>query len=109
MRLLQRQLVEQRGMTYLDLRPQFTNPDGSYTDSFTDATGTVVRLRGRDGISFFKAGNNRMGELVLAAIVAGDVRTTGRFSKASTMSLALSIALPSACDHTPFFRVASRL
>ena len=69
---LQRQLVEQRGMTYLDLRPQFTNPDGSYTDSFTDAAGTVVRLRGRDGISFFKAGNNRMGELVLAAIVAGE-------------------------------------
>jgi hypothetical protein len=69
---LQKQLVEQRGMTYLDLRPQFTNPDGSYTDSFTDVAGTAVRLRGRDGISFFKAGNNRMGELVLAAIVAGE-------------------------------------
>lgn len=70
---LQKELVEQRGMTYLDLRPQFTNPDGSYTDSFTDATGTVVKLRGRDGISFFKAGNNRMGELVLAAITADEV------------------------------------
>lgn len=69
---LQKELVEKRGMTYLDLRPQFTNADGSYTDSFTDATGNVVKLRGRDGISFFKAGNNRMGELVLAAIVAGE-------------------------------------
>jgi hypothetical protein len=69
---LQKELVERRGMAYLDLRPQFTNPDGSYTDTFTDATGNAVKLRGRDGISFFKSGNNRMGELVLAAIVAGE-------------------------------------
>lgn len=69
---LQKDLVERRGMTFLDLRPAFTNPDGSYTDSTTDGAANIIKLRGRDGISFFKAGNNLMGEKVLAAIAAGE-------------------------------------
>lgn len=69
---LQKDAVEKRGMTFLDLRPKLTNPDGSYTDSTTDGQANIIKLRGRDGISFFKAGNNLMGEQVLAAIVAGE-------------------------------------
>lgn len=69
---LQKDLVEKRGMTFLDLRADFTNPDGSYTDSTTDGRANIIKLRGRDGISFFKAGNNLMGEKVLAAIAAGE-------------------------------------
>jgi hypothetical protein len=69
---LQKEQVEKRGMTFLDLRRQFTNPDGSYTDSTTDGAANIIKLRGRDGISFFKAGNNLMGEQVLAAIKAGE-------------------------------------
>ncbi|MCX7348498.1 MAG: DUF459 domain-containing protein [Alphaproteobacteria bacterium] len=65
---LQKSLVEKRGMTFLDLRPQFTNPDGSYTDSTTDGAANIIKLRGRNGSSFFKAGNNLMGQKVLAAI-----------------------------------------
>lgn len=71
---LQKELVEKRGMTFLDLRPQFTNPDGTYTDSTTDGAANIIKLRGRDGISFFKAGNNLMGETVLAAIAAGETQ-----------------------------------
>ena len=67
---LQKDAVERRGMAFLDLRKQFTNPDGTYTDSTTDGAANIVKLRGRDGISFFKAGNNLMGEQVLAAIKA---------------------------------------
>ena len=73
---LQKDLVEKRGMTFLDLRKQFTNPDGTYTDSTTDGAANIVKLRGRDGISFFKAGNNLMGEQVLAAIKAGEAPAT---------------------------------
>lgn len=65
---LQRERVEARGMTYLDIRPALSNPDGSYTDVKEDDTGNVIKLRGRNGISFFKAGNNLMGQLVLAAL-----------------------------------------
>ena len=68
---LQRERVEARGMRFVDIRPSLSNPDGSYTDVMKDDTGNVIKLRGRDGISFFKAGNNLMGQLVLAAIEAG--------------------------------------
>ena len=67
---LQKDLVEKRGMTFVDLRPDFTNPDGTYTDSTTDGAANIIKLRGRDGISFFKTGNNLMGEKVLAVIEA---------------------------------------
>ncbi len=33
-----------------------------------DDKGEVTRLRGRDGVSFHKAGNNRLAQLVLTAI-----------------------------------------
>jgi hypothetical protein len=65
---LQRERVEAGGMTFLDLRPQLSGADGGFAETVQDASGTVVKLRGRDGISFFKAGNNLMAQLVLAAI-----------------------------------------
>ena len=65
---LQRERVTARGMTFLDIRPALSGPDGSYTDVTKDDTGGVTKLRARDGVSFFKAGNNLMGQLVLAAL-----------------------------------------
>jgi len=73
---IQRARAEKRGMTFLDIRPQFSNPDGSYTDAIQDDSGGTIKLRGRDGISFFKTGNNRMGELVLDAIESGETPAT---------------------------------
>jgi hypothetical protein len=70
---LQRKHVEARGYSYLDIRSAFLTAEGQYTDTGPDDTGEVRRLRGRDGISFFKAGNNRMGQLVLAAVQSGDL------------------------------------
>ena len=80
---LQKDLVEERGMTFLDLRKQFTNPDSTYTDSTTDGAANIVKLRGRDGISFFKAGNNLMGEQVLAAIKAGEEPAAAEVSESA--------------------------
>lgn len=68
---LQRERVEARGMSFLDLRPELSAPDGSYTDSGPDDTGQTRKLRGRDGVSFFKAGNNRMGQLMLQVLDSG--------------------------------------
>ena len=53
------------------MRKDLSAADGSFTDTGPDDTGTVTRLRGRDGVSFYKAGNNRMGQLLLAAIESG--------------------------------------
>lgn len=70
---LQRERVEARGMNFVDIRREFSNPGGSYTDMGKDDTGKVRKLRGKDGISFFKQGNNRLAQLVLQAITSGKV------------------------------------
>lgn len=68
---IQRKAVEDRGIQYIDLRAQLTTPDGQYTDMGQDETGTVKKLRASDGVSFFKAGNNRMAQLVIATLESG--------------------------------------
>ena len=66
--VLQRERVEARGFTFIDMREHLSGPAGGFTDIGEDDTGTVTKLRGRDGISFFKAGNNLMGQIVLTAL-----------------------------------------
>lgn len=78
---LQRAQVTARGATFVDIRPQFSNPDGSYADAVTDDAGNTIKLRGRDGISFFKTGNNRMAEVVLAAIESDPAAEAGKTSR----------------------------
>lgn len=68
---LQRERVEARNFTFIDMRQKLSKPDGGYTDTAEDVGGKTVRVRARDGISFFKAGNNLMGEIVLAALEQG--------------------------------------
>jgi uncharacterized protein len=65
---IQKKAVETQGGAYVDLRKEFSGPDGSYADTGPDDTGEVRKLRARDGITFFKQGNNRFGQLVLAAL-----------------------------------------
>jgi uncharacterized protein len=68
---LQKAQVEAKGAKFIDVRAAFLNPDGSYTDRGADDTGEIRKLRSRDGVTFFKQGNNRFGQLVLAAIKDG--------------------------------------
>jgi len=84
---LQSQRAAARGLQFIDMRPPFLAADGSYTDMGPDDTGTVTRLRGRDGISFYKAGNNRMGQLVLAAIESGGGQAPGLKADGKTDAL----------------------
>ena len=65
---LQKQEVQSKGAVYVDLHGAFLGPDGSYTDKGPDDTGEVRKLRSRDGVTFFKQGNNRFGQLLLAEI-----------------------------------------
>ena len=68
---LQKERVEAKGVTFVDIRQAFLNADGTYTDRGPDDTGEIRKLRSRDGVTFFKQGNNRLGQLVLAAIKQG--------------------------------------
>jgi uncharacterized protein len=61
------------GITYVDIRSDFLNPDGTYTDRGLDETGVSRKMRSRDGITFFKTGNTKMAQLVLTAITAKTV------------------------------------
>lgn len=72
---IQRQRAEAAGAAFIDMRPALAAPDGSYAESGPDDTGTLTRLRGRDGISFYKAGNNRMGQIVLSVLDGGEAGT----------------------------------
>lgn len=65
---LQQERAVAAGLHFLDIRRAFLDANGAYSDHGPDETGLVRTLRGRDGVSFFKAGNNRLGQLVLAAI-----------------------------------------
>jgi uncharacterized protein len=81
---LQKQEVQSKGQIYVDLRDAFLGADGNYTDKGPDDTGEVRKLRSRDGVTFFKQGNNRFGQLLLAEIKrvigAGQIETTPTFT-----------------------------
>jgi uncharacterized protein len=67
---LQKELVEKRGETFVDLYVPLIGADGKYTDTGADDTGSIRKLRSRDGVTFYKQGNNRLAQIVLGAIQA---------------------------------------
>lgn len=67
---LQRERVLANGAKYIDVRPVFSNPDGSYAESGIGINGNQLRLRSLDGIKFIKAGNDKLATVVFDAISA---------------------------------------
>jgi hypothetical protein len=65
---IQRDRALREKIRYVETRKIFSDVNGRYTDQGADATGRVTRLRTRNGIHFLKAGNNKLGMLVLNAI-----------------------------------------
>ena len=65
---MQKERALGKGITFVDLRAPFLGPDGNYNQRGPDDTGVDQKLRQNDGITFFKLGNNRIGQLVLAAL-----------------------------------------
>ena len=65
---IQRARVEAGGHTFIDMRTELAGPGGAYAEYGPGETGASARLRGYDGVSFYKAGNDRMGQIVIAAL-----------------------------------------
>jgi hypothetical protein len=65
---LQKAQVEAKGGRFVDVRGSFLGPDGQYAERGVDDTGDFRKLRASDGVNFYKEGNNRFGQLVLAEI-----------------------------------------
>ena len=62
--------VAAKGAIFVDIRTPFLGPDGKYAERGPDDTGADRRLRESDGVTFFKVGNNRLGQIALAALNA---------------------------------------
>jgi hypothetical protein len=75
---LQKARVEAKNARFIDVRSAFLTPAGAYTDRGIDDTGAIRKLRASDGVNFFKAGNNRFGQLVLAAIAERAIPAPGK-------------------------------
>lgn len=78
---VERQVMADEGVRYIDLRLLLASPDGSFTDSGDDGTGETVRLRSRDGVKFITRGNDRLAaelmKLVRADISVADGAPAG--------------------------------
>jgi hypothetical protein len=74
--------AKQLGVKYIEIRKDFAKPDGSYTDSGPDINGKVVRLRARDGVHFLRAGNTKLGGMVLE-LIRKDIAANGGFKGAA--------------------------
>jgi uncharacterized protein len=68
---LQKNRVVAKGATFIDTRPLLLSPDGAYVDLGPDDTGEIRKLRQKDGVTFFKQGNNKFAQLILSAIKNG--------------------------------------
>jgi uncharacterized protein len=68
---LQKDRVVAKGATFVDTRPLLLSPQGAYVDFGPDDTGEMRKLRQKDGVTFFKQGNNRFAQLVLSVIKGG--------------------------------------
>ena len=65
---LQKARVVAKGGNFIDTRAMLLSPEGKYVDVGPDDTGEIRKLRQKDGVTFLKQGNNKFGQLVLAAV-----------------------------------------
>jgi hypothetical protein len=69
---VERQIMVERGVRYIDLRLLLADSDDNYTDRGDDGTGTIVRLRSRKGVKFIAGGNDRLA-VELMKLVRADI------------------------------------
>lgn len=67
---VERQVMAEEGVRYIDLQLLLRGSDGAYTDSGDDGTGEVVRLRSRDGVKFITRGNDRLASELMKLVKA---------------------------------------
>jgi uncharacterized protein len=65
---LQKERALAKGIKFVDLRTPFLGADGLYSARGPDDSGIDQKLRQNDGVTFFRLGNNRIGQIVLQAL-----------------------------------------
>ena len=93
--------VTAKGAGFIDLRTPFLNPQGGYTDHGPDDTGVDKRLRESDGVTFLRLGNNRLGQIALAALNSSAVPAGAAQPMANTPTSPMATVAP--VDNGPIF------
>jgi hypothetical protein len=96
---LQKERVLAKGAQFVDLRAPFLGADGKYTDRGADDTGADKRLRQADGYTFLKVGNNRLGQIALAALKGSPANPAA----GQPATPAVVAAVPAPADEGPVF------
>lgn len=60
--------IEAKRAAFIDFYAPLLGPDGKFASVGPDDTGSVTKLRARDGVNFYKEGNNRLGQILLGAL-----------------------------------------
>ncbi|MEM1199972.1 MAG: DUF459 domain-containing protein [Pseudomonadota bacterium] len=74
---IQREQAEKLGIRYIPVRKAFTNEKDEFVWQGPDITGAVRRLRAKDGIHFYKRGNNKLASIILE-VLRKDVEDAGK-------------------------------
>ena len=82
---LQKERANDNGIRFVDIRPAFTDSNDNFVWQGPDIKGTVRRLRAKDGIHFYKRGNNKLASLVLKAIQE-DLKNAGKAVEAAAVA-----------------------
>jgi uncharacterized protein len=90
-----------KSATFIDLRTPLLGPDGNYSERGLDETGTDRRIRESDGVTFFKLGNNRLGQIALEAL-KGNVSAAPQPSTEVPVTMSAPVAAIDT-NQTPIF------
>lgn len=95
---LQRERVVTGGFALIDIKAALSNPDGSYMIGDMDAKGKLRTLRGKDGISFSRQGNDLLAGLVMGAIRKAEGVADLQSAKEDPLAVEtqVAVALPAA-------------
>ncbi|MGI9372704.1 MAG: SGNH/GDSL hydrolase family protein [Hyphomicrobiales bacterium] len=74
---IQKERAEAAGVRFLATRPSFVNENDEFTWKGPDIDGVVRRMRAKNGVHFYKRGNNKIANLVLKQLNE-DVANAGK-------------------------------
>lgn len=86
---LHEQRASMAGFRFVNIRPQFADEQGNFAElAFDERTGTLQRIRSRDGVYFLKRGNDHLasyvGDIVLADVEKAEAYAAAQASDAAS-------------------------
>lgn len=97
---IQREQAEKLGIKYIPVRKAFTNAKDEFVWRGPDITGAVRRLRAKDGIHFYKRGNNKLASIILE-VVKTDLEEAGKNVAPDNAQAVVAVTVEDGGSETP--------